>query len=128
MYLNDREDLCWSNLMGGSNFMLLDCDEQLFMAYKQKSEKGAENLLATWLEAESNLQEDPKILGTSLSPKLFLVNEETAKNIAFSTARKYWGRVSTEMQMYFDKYGLDAKFVNERLNAFLYTKRKRNFF
>ncbi len=123
------EDLCWSNLMGGSNFMLLDCDEQLFMAYKQKSEKGAENLLATWLEAESNLQEDPKILGTSLSSKLFLVNEETAKNIAFSTARKYWGRVSTEMQMYFDKYGLDAKFVNERLNAFFYTQKgKETFF
>ena len=63
--------------------MLLDCDEQLFMAYKQRSKKGAENILATWLEAESNLREDPKILGTSLSPNLFLVNEETAKNIAF---------------------------------------------
>ncbi|UZM99699.1 hypothetical protein OL548_06345 [Lysinibacillus sp. MHQ-1] len=51
--------------------MLLDCDEQLFMTYKQSNVEGAENLLATWLEAEVDLQEDPKILGTSLSPKLF---------------------------------------------------------
>lgn len=114
--------------MGGSIFMLLDCDEQLFMAYKQRSKKGAENILATWLEAESNLQEDPKILGTSLSPNLFLVNEETAKNIAFSTARKYWGHVSTEMQIYFDKYGLDSKFVNERLSAFFYTQKGKDTF
>ena len=108
--------------------MLLDCDEQLFMAYKQKSKKGAENILATWLEAELNLQEDPKILGTSLSPNLFLVNEETAKNIAFSTARKYWGHVSTEMQIYFDKYGLDSKFVNERLSTFFYTQKGKDTF
>lgn len=114
--------------MGGSIFMLLDCDEQLFMAYKQRSKKGAENILATWLEAESNLREDPKILGTSLSPNLFLVNEETAKNIAFSTARKYWGHVSTEMQIYFDKYGLDSKFVNERLSAFFYTQKGKDTF
>lgn len=123
------EDLCWSNLMGGSNCMLLDCDEQLFMTYKQGNVEGAENLLTTWLEAEVDLQEDPKILGTSLSPKRFLVNEEMAMNIAFSTARKYWGRASTEMQMYFDKYGLDAKFVNDRLNAFFYTQKgKETFF
>lgn len=105
--------------------MLLDCDEQLFMTYKQGNVEGAENLLATWLEAEVDLQEDPKILGTSLLPKRFLVNEEMAMNIAFSTARKYWGRASTEMQMYFDKYGLDAKFVNDRLNAFFIRKKEK---
>ena len=57
-----------------------------------------------------------------------LVDEETAKNIAFSTARKHWGHVSTEMQMYFDKYGLDSKFVNERLSAFFYTQKGKDTF
>ncbi|MGE7915662.1 hypothetical protein [Lysinibacillus xylanilyticus] len=70
--------------------MLLDCDEQLFMTFKHSGEKGAEKLLSKWLEAETDSQVDPKILGTALSPNLFLVNEETAMNIAFSTARKYW--------------------------------------
>ncbi|MEK5230398.1 hypothetical protein MHB42_01255 [Lysinibacillus sp. FSL K6-0232] len=109
--------------------MLLDCDEQLFMAYKQSSQKGAEKLLATWLKETPSLQENPQILGHSLSPQLFLVNEEAAKNIAFSTARKYWGRISTEMQLLFEQYGFDAKFVNERLNAFFYTQKgKETFF
>lgn len=115
--------------MGGSNGMLLDCDEQLFMAYKQNSEEGVEKLLAAWEEATSTQQEDPQILGTSLSPQLFLVNEEAAKNIAFSTARKYWGHVSGEMQLLFEQYGFDAKFVNERLSAFFYTQKgKETFF
>lgn len=109
--------------------MLLDCDEQLFMTYKQSGEKGAEKLLSKWLETESDSPADPKILGTALSPKLFLVNEETAMNIAFSTARKYWGRVTIDMQTFFNKYGLDTEFVNERLNAFFYTQKgKETFF
>ncbi|MEB2301818.1 hypothetical protein LAV72_19620 [Lysinibacillus xylanilyticus] len=109
--------------------MLLDCDEQLFMTYKKSGEKGAEKLLSKWLEAESDSPADPKILGTALSPKLFLVNEEAAMNIAFSTARKYWGRVTIEMQTFFTKYGLDTEFVNERLNAFFYTQKgKETFF
>ncbi len=93
------EDLCWENLMGGSGCMLLDCDEHLFMTYSQSGEKGAEKLLSKW--AEISTQKDPKILGMTLSPNLFLVNEEAAMNIAFSTARKYWGRVSTELQLFF---------------------------
>ncbi|MGE7999647.1 hypothetical protein ACQKOF_13365 [Lysinibacillus sp. NPDC093190] len=109
--------------------MLLDCDEQLFMTYKQSGEKGAEKLLSKWLEAEIDSPADPKILGTALSPNLFLVNEETAMNIAFSTARKYWGRVTKDMQTFFNKHGLDTKFVNERLDAFFYTQKgKETFF
>ncbi|WP_285398156.1 hypothetical protein [Lysinibacillus sp. fls2-241-R2A-57] len=109
--------------------MLLDCDEQLFMTYKHSGEKGAEKLLSKWFEAEIDLQVDPKILGTALLPNLFLVNEETAMNIAFSTARKYWGRVTTDMQTFFNKHGLDTKFVNERLNDFFYTQKgKETFF
>ncbi len=81
--------------------MLLDCDEQLFMAYKRSGEKGTEKVLSTWSEAENKLQADPKILGTALSPNLFLVNEEMAMNIAFSTARKYWGHVTTDTQAFF---------------------------
>lgn len=123
------EDLCWLNLIGGSSYMLLDCDEQLFMTYKHSGEKGAEKLLSKWFEAEIDSQVDPKILGTALSPNLFLVNEETAMNIAFSTARKYWGRVTTDMQTFFNKHGLDTKFVNERLNDFFYTQKgKETFF
>ncbi|MFJ7733332.1 hypothetical protein ACIQXF_15695 [Lysinibacillus sp. NPDC097231] len=109
--------------------MLLNCDEQLFMTYKQNGEKGAEKLLSKWLEAESDVQLDPKILGIALSPNLFLVNEEAAMNIAFSTARKYWGRVSPDMQTFFDKHGLDTQYVNDRLNAFFYTQKgKETFF
>lgn len=121
------EDLCWENLMGGSGCMLLDCDEHLFMTYSQSGEKGAEKLLSKW--AEISTQKDPKILGMTLSPNLFLVNEEAAMNIAFSTARKYWGRVSTELQLFFEKHGLDEKFVHDRLNAFFYTQKgKETFF
>jgi len=109
--------------------MLLDCDEQLFMTFKHSGEKGAEKLLSKWLEAETDSQVDPKILGTALSPNLFLVNEETAMNIAFSTARKYWGRVTGDMQTFFNKHGLDTKFVNDRLDAFFYTQKgKETFF
>ncbi|MEX3747484.1 hypothetical protein [Lysinibacillus xylanilyticus] len=109
--------------------MLLDCDEQLFMTFKHSGEKGAEKLLSKWLEAETDSQVDPKILGTALSPNLFLVNEETAMNIAFSTARKYWGRVTGDMQTFFNKLGLDTKFVNDRLDAFFYTQKgKETFF
>ena len=32
------------------------------------------------------------------------------------------------MQMYFDKYGLDSKFVNERLSAFSIHKRVKILF
>ncbi|MET4562088.1 hypothetical protein ABIA69_003273 [Lysinibacillus parviboronicapiens] len=113
--------------MGGSGCMLLDCDEHLFMTYSQSGEKGAEKLLSKW--AEISTQKDPKILGMTLSPNLFLVNEEAAMNIAFSTARKYWGRVSTELQLFFEKHGLDEKFVHDRLNAFFYTQKgKETFF
>lgn len=123
------EDLCWLNLMGGSICMLLDCDEQLFMTYKQSGEKGAEKLLSKWVEAEIDSPADPKILGTALSPSLFLVNEEAAMNIAFSTARKYWGRVTADMTTFINNHGLDTKFVNERLNAFfLYAKRQGDLF
>ena len=123
------EDICWVNLIGGSNCMLLDCDEQLFMAYKHSGEKGAEKVLSTWLEEENKLQEDPKILGTALSPNLFLVNEEMAMNIAFSTARKYWGHVTADTQAFFDKQGMDAKYVHDRLNDFFYTQKgKESFF
>lgn len=109
--------------------MLLDCDEQLFMTFKHSGEKGAEKLLSKWLEAETDSQVDPNILGTALSPNLFLVNEETAMNIAFSTARKYWGRVTGDMQTFFNKHGLDTKFVNDRLDAFFYTQKgKETFF
>ncbi len=100
------EDLCCVKLMGGSGCMLLDCDEQLFITYRQSGENGAENLLSKWAEAEVTAQADPKILGSALSPQLFLVNEEAAMNIAFSTARKYWGRVSTTLQLFFTKQDL----------------------
>lgn len=122
------EDFYCVNLMGGSGCMLLDCDEQLFITYRQSGENGAEKLLAKWAEAEVTPHADPKILGTALSPQLFLVNEEAAMNIAFSTARKYWGRVSIELQQFFDKHGMDAKFVNDRLNAFFYTQKGKQVF
>jgi len=108
--------------------MLLDCDEQLFITYRQSGENGAEKLLSKWAEAEVTPHADPKILGTALSPQLFLVNEEAAMNIAFSTARKYWGRVTIELQQFFDKHGMDAKFVNDRLNAFFYTQKGKQVF
>ena len=114
--------------MGGSGCMLLDCDEQLFITYRQSGENGAEKLLSKWAEAEVTPHADPKILGTALSPQLFLVNEEAAMNIAFSTARKYWGRVTIELQQFFDKHGMDAKFVNDRLNAFFYTQKGKQVF
>ncbi|MFJ7669447.1 hypothetical protein ACIQXI_20455 [Lysinibacillus sp. NPDC097195] len=116
------------NLMGGSGCMLLDCDEQLFITYRQSGENGAEKLLSKWAEAEVTSHADPKILGTTLSTQLFLVNEEAAMNIAFSTARKYWGRVSPELQQFFDQQGMDTKFVNERLNAFFYTQKGKQVF
>lgn len=122
------EDLCCVKLMGGSGCMLLDCDEQLFITYRQSGENGAEKLLSKWAEAEVTAQDDPKILGSALSPQLFLVNEEAAMNIAFSTARKYWGRVSTTLQLFFTKQGLDTKYVNDRLNAFFYTQKGKEIF
>lgn len=122
------EDLCCVKLIGGSGCMLLDCDEQLFITYRQSGENGAEKLLSKWAEAEVTPQEDPKILGTALSPQLFLVNKEAAMNIAFSTARKYWGRVSPELQLFFNEHGLDAKYVNDRLNAFFYTQKGKQAF
>ncbi|CAM5698359.1 putative protein OS=Lysinibacillus sphaericus OX=1421 GN=LS41612_21905 PE=4 SV=1 [Lysinibacillus sphaericus] len=56
------------------------------------------------------------------------MNEEAAMNIAFSTARKYWGLVSTTLQLFFTKQGLDTKYVNDRLNAFFYTQKGKEIF
>ena len=108
--------------------MLLGCDEQLLTAYRQNGETGAEALLSKWAEESVNPQSNPQFFGQTLSPDLFLVNEEVAMNVAFSTARKFWGRVPVESQTFFEKQGLDAMFMHERLDTFFYSQKGKEAF
>lgn len=109
--------------------MLLHCDEQLLTTYRHSGEEGAEALLSKWAEDSVNPQNNPQFFGQTLSPDLFLVGEEAAMNVAFSTARKYWGRIPEEVQGFFEHQGLDSKFMNERLNSFFYSQKgKETFF
>ena len=109
--------------------MLLRCDEQLLTAYRQNGEKGAEALLSKWAEESVHPQSNPQIFGQTLSPDLFLVSEEVAMNVAFSTARKFWGRVPVETRAFFEKQGLDSVFMHERLDSFFYSQKgKETFF
>ena len=114
---------------GGTSCMLLGCDEQLLTTYRQSGEEGAEALLLKWAEDSVHPQNNPQFFGQTLSPDLFLVDEELAMNVAFSTARKYWGRIPAEIQSFFEHQGLDSKFMNERLNSFFYSQKgKETFF
>ena len=114
---------------GGTSCMLLRCDEQLLTAYRHSGEVGAEALLSKWAEDSANPQNNPQIFGQTLSLDLFLVSEEVAMNVAFSTARKYWGRVPVEARVFFENQGLDSIFMNERLNSFFYSQKgKETFF
>lgn len=109
--------------------MLLRCDEQLLTTYRHSGEKGAEALLSKWAEDSVNPQNNAQFFGQTLSPDLFLVGEEVAMNVAFSTARKYWGRIPVEAQGFFEHQGLDSKFMNERLDSFFYSQKgKETFF
>ena len=114
---------------GGTSCMLLRCEEQLLTAYRHDGEMGAEALLLKWAKKSANPQKNPQIFGQTLSPDLFLVSEEAAMNIAFSTARKFWGRVPVGAQAFFERQGLDAKFMHERLHSFFYSQKgKEKFF
>ena len=114
---------------GGTSCMLLRCDEQLLTTYRQSGEEGAEELLSKWAEDLVNPQHNPQFFGQTLLPKVFLVDEEVAMNVAFSTARKYWGRIPAEVKGFFEHQGLDSKCMNERLNTFFYSQKgKETFF
>lgn len=108
--------------------MLLRCDEQLLTAYRHSGEVGAEALLTKWAEESVNPHNHPQCFGQTLSPELFLVDEEVAMNIGFATARKYWGRVPIASHVFLEHKGLDLKFMNERLNSFFYSQKGKSTF
>ena len=114
---------------GGNSCMLLHCDEQLLTTYRHSGKVGAESLLAKWAVDSVNPEKNPQFFGQTLLPDLFLVDEEVAMNVAFSTARKYWGRIPAKSQGFFEHQGLDSKFMNKRLNSFFYSQKgKETFF
>ncbi|MEG0258377.1 MAG: hypothetical protein RR595_06330 [Lysinibacillus sp.] len=101
--------------------MFLRCDELLLTAYNNEGESSAEQLLQQWADDHTNAEDYTHIFGQTLAPDIFLVNEEMATNLVFSTARKYWVRAEENLQTKMVEMGFDIAYINSRLDDFFYS-------
>ena len=71
----------------------------------------------------------PQAVGQVLALSTFLEDEETAANIIFATARKYWGRLSIPTAQSMETVGFNIEQLHTQLDDFFYSQQgKENFF
>lgn len=118
--------LCYS-IARGVAVMLLPIDEQLHKQYKMMDPPSLERAMA--IIAEHDTPADVRaIMGRTLLPQQFLIEEEETANAIFSEARKYWGRIPDSLHERFLAQHIQVDKLHTQLDNFFYSQQGKEQF
>ncbi|CEA01225.1 hypothetical protein BN1050_00831 [Metalysinibacillus saudimassiliensis] len=107
--------------------MLLPIDEQLHKQYKMMDPPSLERAMAKI--AKHDTPADVRaIMGRTLLPQQFLIEEEETANAIFSEARKYWGRIPESLHARFLAQHIQIEKLHAQLDNFFYSQQGKEQF